>query len=230
MVHKGLSSNRKTITVTEPCQKREQKSLFLGTNIKCFWSVEKRSCNQAPLLAVYSCRAAPTEPLFPQLKSHANVIYVTNLATSAAHPPPRIFACEDCTVRRRRTEMWGGNWGSVYTRKSHPSVWCKELLGHKELKDACRSASADDDRRVGLGVCVFLTLPWFSVAAHWMDQDTVHVNSLTRDSLIGCKEIKGQVTPSIKLASFITYHVTNSSRRNQFSQGQQHKHQLVILN
>lgn len=46
-------------------------------------------------------------------------------------------------------------------------------------------------------------LPLPSLALQWLLIEwinTVHVNSLTQDWLIGCKEIKGQVTPSIKLA------------------------------
>ncbi len=46
----------------------------------------------------------------------------------------------------------------------------------------------------------FFTFSCFTAAAHWMDWNTAHVNSLTWAALIGCKEIKGQVSPSTKLA------------------------------
>lgn len=83
------------------------------------------------------------------LKSHADVIYVFKLDASTAHPPPRIFACEDCTappVRRWREEMWGGDcWEDgggavkeqyVSERNSYSSVCSQKLAGHHKPQSA----------------------------------------------------------------------------------------------
>lgn len=111
-------------------------SRLLKTNCKNF-EESGDECNQAPLLTYYFCRAAPTETLF-HLKSHANVIYVPKSTTSTAHPPPRIFACEDCTATpvRRWREMWAGGWlqAVCIRKKSYSLLWWTNCL-HRSTRN-----------------------------------------------------------------------------------------------
>lgn len=97
------------------------------------------------------------------LKSHADVIYVFKLDASTAHPPPRIFACEDCTappVRRWREEMWGGDcWEEVGLWRSSMSLKeihihqfvlrsLQDTTNHRVQNTSCASARCIDQRNV----------------------------------------------------------------------------------
>lgn len=107
--------------------------------------------NQAPLFRlVISAQWLAQSPSSP-LKSHANVIYVPKLATSTAHPHPKIFACEDCTatpVRRWRQGMWEREIEPVkeqcvLERNSYSSVSSAKVAGYHKPQppaNACTSS------------------------------------------------------------------------------------------
>ena len=125
----NLSQNDVAITVREASESALKHSVF--------WGVE-RGVQSTPLLTCYCCLAAPTEPPVP-LKSHANVIYVPKLATSTAHPPPRIFACEDCTATPVR--RWRMRRSGMYPKEIHIHRFVLESL-RDTIDHRVRSISA----------------------------------------------------------------------------------------